>query len=92
MSYVTYCFTVEFSYFKMEVFRNIKIKVFLPLSSFHVFIFLVDDGIAFLVSVADLPVGVSFVLHADVVPHAQPSIDMDARRRENSSWQAPNWI
>lgn len=43
---------------------------------------MVDDGIAFSISVADLPIGVSFVLRADVVPRAQSSIDMDARRRE----------
>jgi hypothetical protein len=39
-------------------------------------------AIAFFVSVVDLPIVGSSVLHADVVPHVKSSIDMDARRRE----------
>jgi hypothetical protein len=39
-------------------------------------------AIAFFVSVVDLPIVGSSVLHADVVPRVKSSIDMDARRRE----------
>jgi hypothetical protein len=38
--------------------------------------------IAFSVSVVDLRIVVSSVLHADVVPHVKSSIDMDARWHE----------
>jgi hypothetical protein len=39
-------------------------------------------GLLFSISVVDLPIGMSFVLHAVIIPRAQSSIDMDVRRRE----------
>jgi hypothetical protein len=39
-------------------------------------------GLLFSISVADLPIDMSFVLHVEIIPRAQSSIDMDARRRE----------
>jgi hypothetical protein len=47
-------------------------------------------GLLFSISLADLPIGMSFVLHAEIILRAQSSIDVDARSREINLGMIPD--